>query len=381
MASSNDNDLFKCHTCPKTFIIKNNRSRHEKKFGHFPTTRLPGKLVPIFNEDSQLYTCPSSVCETKSRYKPSVQRHINFGCSLYKKRRDARKNNKVCNFCGMDFTKKCNRDRHVRSKHIGDIDQPLLSFGEVNYDQPNESNPDFENSEDRDEMNLSLICSQTPIYEVTEGQAECEVLPLAPPGPVITVGVTVRDCSVTAPDANGSFANMLKEVSSKAEKQDAKFQKQFLSRIFSKIEANLKSNTDKNSAANFLYDATGDHLMRDSQYFNWLSKKLNYRPARLSFLLGKRNDEFKPRNVYNDATYQQIYNFWLNSEVAIPSVKSRNSRDIIRISKYNCLKDYKHMKGIVDENVGEVEVELRKTQTKTCYVSVLGMVHNNKSLK
>ena len=96
--------------------------------------------------------------------------------------------------------KKSNRDRHVRSKHTGDIDQPLLSFGEVSYDQRNESNPDFENSEHRDEINLSLICSQTPIYEVTEQQVECEELPLPPPGPVITVGETVRDCSVTAPD-------------------------------------------------------------------------------------------------------------------------------------------------------------------------------------
>ena len=169
--------------------------------------------------------------------------------------------------------------------------------------------------------------------------AECEELPLAPPGPVITVGETVRDCSVTPPDANDSFANMLKQVSSKAEKRDAKFEKEFLSRVLSKIEANLKSNTDKKSAANFLYDTIGEDLIRDSQFFNWLSKKLNYKPARLSSLLRKRNDEFKPRNVYNDATYQQIYNFWLDYEVAIFSVESRNSRDIIRISKYNYLKD------------------------------------------
>ena len=136
----------------------------------------------------------------------------------------------------------------VISTNYYQVIQLLLTnyFGEVSYDQPNESSPDFENSEHRDEMNLSLICSQTPIYEVTEQQAECEDLPLTPPGPVITVGETVQDCSVTAPDANDSFANMLKEVSSKAEKRDAKFEKEFLSRLLSKIEANLKSNTDKN---------------------------------------------------------------------------------------------------------------------------------------
>ena len=70
----------------------------------------------------------------------------------------------------MEFTRKSNRDRHVRSKHTGDIDRP--SFGELSYGQPNESNPDFKNSEHRDEMNLSLICSQTPIYEVTERLAD-----------------------------------------------------------------------------------------------------------------------------------------------------------------------------------------------------------------
>ena len=107
MASSNDNDIFRCHECPKTFTIKNNGSHHKKKFGYLPPTMLPGKLVPIFDEESQLHTCPSRGCKTKSCYKHSVQRHINFGCSLYKKRRDARKN-KVCNFCGMEFTKKSN---------------------------------------------------------------------------------------------------------------------------------------------------------------------------------------------------------------------------------------------------------------------------------
>ena len=86
MTSSNDNDLFKCHECPKTFTIKNNRSLHEKTFGHLPPTRLPGKLVAIFDKESQLYTCPSRGCETKSRHKRSVQRHIKFSCSLYKKR-------------------------------------------------------------------------------------------------------------------------------------------------------------------------------------------------------------------------------------------------------------------------------------------------------
>ena len=105
----------------------------------------------------------------------------------------------------MEFTRKSNRHRHVRSKRTGDIDRP--SFGELSYGQPNESNPDFKNSEHRDEMNLSLICSQTPIYEVTERLAECEDLPLAPPGPVTTVGETVRDCSVTAPEANNLFTN------------------------------------------------------------------------------------------------------------------------------------------------------------------------------
>ena len=80
-------------------------------------------------------------------YKRSVQRHINYGCSSYKKRKDMERKNKVCNFCGMEFTKKSNRDRHVRSKHTGDVDQPLLSFCEVSHDQPDESNPDFEHSD------------------------------------------------------------------------------------------------------------------------------------------------------------------------------------------------------------------------------------------
>ena len=39
------------------------------------------------------------------------------------------------------------------------------------------------------------------------------------------------------------------------------------------------------------------------------------------------------------------------------------------------------MEVIVDENVGEVEVELSKTKTKKCYVSTRRMIYNNKPLK
>ena len=67
--------------------------------------------------------------------KRSIQRHLGTGYSQFRKRKEQKAKNKVCNFCGMTFTKKCNRDRHVRSKHTGVVEQSVLNVGVVVHEK------------------------------------------------------------------------------------------------------------------------------------------------------------------------------------------------------------------------------------------------------
>ena len=108
--------IFKCRevTCSKTFTLIQNPSEHEKKFKHAPVTRRSSNSLPQYNPDRKRYHCPMSGCKSNSKYKRSITRHIK-GCTLIRK--ETVKNNRTCNYCGMTFVRKCNRDRHVKTKH------------------------------------------------------------------------------------------------------------------------------------------------------------------------------------------------------------------------------------------------------------------------
>ena len=135
---------------------------------------------------------------------------------------------------------------------------------------------------------------------------------------------TTFDSSIVTTD---SFSRILKEVMSKAEERDARFEQTFISNIYSKLEGDLKSNTARKAAATFLHDTFGEDLIQNYNFLRWLSKKLNFRSCRLLSLLENHKKEFQPRNKCNTSIYSQVYNYWLNSDTVIPSVESRNSRN------------------------------------------------------
>ena len=61
MAEKNDkSEPSKCRDpeCSKTFSIKSNRERHEKKAGHTPAARKDSILIPIFSKELKEYCCP-----------------------------------------------------------------------------------------------------------------------------------------------------------------------------------------------------------------------------------------------------------------------------------------------------------------------------------
>ena len=147
MAPTNkENGIFKCRevTCSKTFTLIQNRSKHEKKFKHAPVTRRLSTSLPQYNPDTKRYHCLMSGCKSNPKHKRSVTRHIKEGCSLIRK--ETVKNNRTCNYCGMKFVRKSNRDRHVKTKHsntlipISSMDASPQENVKRNVDERNNEN-------------------------------------------------------------------------------------------------------------------------------------------------------------------------------------------------------------------------------------------------
>ena len=63
--------------------------------------------------------------------KYNITCHIK-GCHSKIKRKDTVKQNKKCNFCGAEFVKKSNRDRHIKNIHGDEPAAALLSQKENN---------------------------------------------------------------------------------------------------------------------------------------------------------------------------------------------------------------------------------------------------------
>ena len=114
--------------CAKTFSFVGNCTRHEKKFGHFPTITTKVEKL-LHDEAAKLYQCPHKECSSTSGDKRNVQRHLEECCN-YAKQAEAVVRNKVCDYCGMTFCKRFNRDRHVQNVHESDVADSILSVCE-----------------------------------------------------------------------------------------------------------------------------------------------------------------------------------------------------------------------------------------------------------
>ena len=85
-----------------------------------------------------------SGCKSNSEYKRSITRYIKEGCTLIRK--ETVKNNGTCNYCGMTFVRKSNRDRHVKTKYsntliqISSVDASPQENVTRNIDETNNEN-------------------------------------------------------------------------------------------------------------------------------------------------------------------------------------------------------------------------------------------------
>ena len=76
-------------------------------------------------------------------------------CCNYAKQAEAVARNKVCDYCGMTFCKKFNRDRHVQNVHESDIADSILSVCES-------SALNLENT-DRDFLEASFLSEERTV--------------------------------------------------------------------------------------------------------------------------------------------------------------------------------------------------------------------------
>ena len=103
----------------KIFSTTTNRNKYEKPKGHW----FEKKCIIEFDSNLSLFVCPSAGCNTTSKYKCNITKHLK-SCYAINKQRDSIANNKICPDCGKEFLKKSNRDRHFKQFHSEKVVQP-----------------------------------------------------------------------------------------------------------------------------------------------------------------------------------------------------------------------------------------------------------------
>ena len=84
----------------KNFSTTTNRNKYEKPKGRW----FEKKCIIEFDSNLSLFVCPSAGCNTTSKYKCNIKKHLK-SCYAINKQRDSIANNKICPDCGKEFLK------------------------------------------------------------------------------------------------------------------------------------------------------------------------------------------------------------------------------------------------------------------------------------
>ena len=116
-------------------------------------------------------------------------------------------------------------------------------------------------------------------------------------------------------------------------------------------------------------DETFREALNDDCYLRWLAKNLDYKTYRLKALLKSYKQQQQTRHALSADKHQQIYDYWLNEKVSIPTTDRRSGRDEIKIGKLQYLREYKHLANIQDDNQKEKDLVFKKTGKSKTYVT------------
>ena len=119
-----------------------------------------------------------------------------------------------------------------------------------------------------------------------------------------------------------------------AEEHDHIFENRFKESVLMKIESDLKGRFFKHNATKFL-DETFAEALNDNRFLRWLAKNLDYKTYRLKALLKSYKQQQQTRHALSDDKHQQIYNYWLNEKVSIPTTDRRSDRMKSKLENLN----------------------------------------------
>ena len=135
--------------CEKSFASISSTNKYERTKEHFNEKKSNHEIN--FDKESKLYLCPSTGCETTSKCRHNIVKHLK-SCKVVTKRRKSAANKKMCQVCGEEFAKKSNRNRHFNLFHVennsieiegadkSDLDNELPTIVTVMSDDQNVDN-------------------------------------------------------------------------------------------------------------------------------------------------------------------------------------------------------------------------------------------------
>ena len=316
----------------KFFSTTTNRNKYEKPKGHW----FEKKCIIEFDSNLSLFVCPSAGCNTTSKYKCNIKKHLKSGYAI-NKQRDSIDNNKICPDCGKEFFKKSNRDRHFKQFHSEKVVQP--------------------DDEEDDEPPTMVVIHNEVVLTIDDvepandmPQSSSDVLDalacVVDTNDVVDTNVEntsdVADSGEEHPDVVGpsqeslnstTKRSRLKSVISKITRYiDHSFTLGHC--VIKKLKLDLKNS--KTEAARYMQSSFGE-MLDDEGFLNWLSSAVGYKPNRLKKILSENLPNRRNSAKLPPSCHQEIYSFWL--EKSITSTDSTNS--LKRIPKKTFLQNYK----------------------------------------
>ena len=281
------------------------------------------KSITEFDSDLSLFVCPSAGCNTTSKYKCNIKKHLK-SCYAINKQKDSVANNKICPDCGEEFLKKSNRDRHFKQFHSEKVEEhgvlptmvdipneAVLTIDDVEplNDMPQSSNDVLHTNDVVDNVDVVDTIDVASTNDVTDSMEEH----------LNVVGSSHESLKTTVKRSR------LESVISKITRNiDHSFTLNQC--VIEKLKLDLKNN--KNEATSYMQGCFGE-MLDDDSFLTWLSSAVGYKPNRLKRILSDKQPNRRNSAKLPPSCHQEIYNFWL--ENSITSTDSTNN--LKRITK------------------------------------------------